>query len=197
MAEYTEKWKKSFEKKYSGALDKIRELEKEYTEMKESNPEEYGLEYMFPDNKTLEFDNPTGLSIYHSKKTDDTKEYVEIGVDGSVSGSFSFKFYDLKELIEFRNSLMEAIDDFDRTEEEVASVDYSSVDDCEDEEDAEMQEWEIKAEQPLTQSWTYTVTARSACEAIKMLEEDPDQDGIVNNDDNEYYDYGTIEYDSI
>ena len=197
MAEYTEKWKKSFEKKYSNALEKIRELEKEYTEIKESNPEEYGLEYMFPDNKTLEFDNASGLNIYHATKTDDTKEYVEIGVDGSVSGSFSFKFYNLKELIEFRNSLMEAIDDFDRTEVETDSVKYSSDDDCEDEEDAEMQEWEIKAEQPLTQSWTYTVTAKSACEAIKMLEEDPDQDGIVNNDDNEYYDYGTIEYESI
>ena len=196
MAEYTEKWKKSFEKKYSNALEKIRELEKEYTEMKESNPDEYSLGYMFPDNKTLEFDNPSDLSIYHAKKTDDTKEYIEIGVDGSVSGSFSFKFYDLKELIEFRNSLMEAIDDFERTEKEVDSVTYSSDDDCEDEDD-EMQEWEIKAEQPLTQSWTYTVTAKSACEAIKMLEEDPDQDGIVNNDDNEYYDYGTIEYESI
>jgi hypothetical protein len=30
-----------------------------------------------------------------------------------------------------------------------------------------------------------------------MLEEDTDGEGIVNNDDNEYYDYGEIDYEGI
>jgi hypothetical protein len=39
--------------------------------------------------------------------------------------------------------------------------------------------------------------AKSACEAIKKIEEDFDQDGVEHNDDNEYYDYGDIEYEAI
>ena len=63
-------------------------------------------------------------------------------------------------------------------------------------EDTEETEWEIKAEQPLVQSWTYRVMAKSACEAIKKIEEG-EEDGVENNDDNEYYDYGDIEYEAI
>ena len=40
MAEYSKKWKTSFEKKFSKALNQVRELEKEYQEMKDSNPDE-------------------------------------------------------------------------------------------------------------------------------------------------------------
>ena len=72
----------------------------------------------------------------------------------------------------------------------------NDLDDCDDEEDVEETEWEIKAEQPLTQSWTYRVTAKSACEAIKKIEEG-EEDGVEHNDDNEYYDYGDIEYEAI
>jgi hypothetical protein len=90
---------------------------------------------------------------------------------------------------------MKAIDTFQRPlEKEKVVVD---TDNCDDEEDSEEQEWEIKAERSLTESWTYTVTAISACEAIKMLEQGEDQEGIKHNDDSEYYDYGDIEYESI
>ena len=91
---------------------------------------------------------------------------------------------------------MKSIDNFKR-EPKVPKVTSDDLDDCDDEEGAEETEWTIKAEQPLTQSWTYTVMARSACEAIKKIEEDSWGEGITNNDDNEYYDYGEIEYEAI
>jgi hypothetical protein len=65
MAEYSDKWKKSFEKKYSKALSQIRDLEKEYQEMKDSNPDNWRLNYLYVNDSTLEFDNASGLSIYH------------------------------------------------------------------------------------------------------------------------------------
>ena len=197
MAEYSKKWKSSFEKKFSKALNQVRELEKEYKEMQDSNPDEWELRYLSIDDATLEYDNGSNLNIYHYDGAEEgSSEYIEIGVNGSELSSYSFKFYDLKELIDFRNSLMSAIDKFKRVEEE-PKVDYSSVDDCDDEEDAEESDYEIKAERSLTESWTYTVKAKSACSAIKMLEEDPDQEGITHNDDSEYYDYGEVEYESI
>ena len=63
MAEYSKKWKSSFEKKFSKALNQIRELEKEYNEMKESNPDEWDLNYLYVENSTLEYDNASNLSI--------------------------------------------------------------------------------------------------------------------------------------
>jgi len=49
MAEYSAKWKKSFEKKFSKALSQIRELEQEYKEMVETNPDEWDLNYLYVD----------------------------------------------------------------------------------------------------------------------------------------------------
>ncbi len=56
-----------------------------------------GLDYMYVDNSTLEFDNASGLSIYHWDSSDGTKEYVEIGVNGSPASSYAFKIYSLKD----------------------------------------------------------------------------------------------------
>jgi hypothetical protein len=90
--------------------------------------------------------------------------------------------------------LIKAIDNFKRVPK---TVTVTSGDDCDDDldENAEEVSWTIKAEQPLTQSWTYTVMAKSACEAIKKIEND--EDGVEHNDDTEYYDYGDIEYEAI
>ena len=120
MAEYSKKWKTSFEKKFAKALNQVRELEKEYKEMVESNPDEWDLNWLYIDDATLEFDGASDLSVYHYDGAEEgSKEYVEIGVSGSKASSFAFKFYSLKELIEFRNKLMDAIDNFGRIEEEV------------------------------------------------------------------------------
>jgi len=188
MAKYTKKWEKDFEKRYSTAVTELNNLESEYKEMKETNPDVWSLSYMTPKKSELDFGKLETYSLF------DYGDKLDIRFNGSII-SVDFSVDSLKTLIEFRNELMKAIDTFNRPIN-TPKVEYST-DDCDDEEDAEEQEWTIKAEQPLTQSWTYTVTAKSACEAIKMVEEDADQDGVINNDDNEYYDYGEIEYEAI
>jgi hypothetical protein len=188
MSKFTKKWQKEFEKRYSVAVTELSNLEAEYKEMKDTNPDEWSLTFMTPKKSELDFGVLNDYSIY------DYGDKVDIRFNGSII-SVDFSITELKKLIEFRNELMKAIDTFERPlEKEKVVVDTN---DCEDEEDDEVVEWTIKAEQPLTQSWTYTVMARSACEAIQMLEEDTDGEGIVNNDDNEYYDYGEIDYEGI
>lgn len=196
MSEYTPKWKKAFEKKYSKALSQLRELENELKEMRESNPDEWELNYLYVEDSTLEFDNPSDLSIYHYDGAEEgSKEYVEIGVNGSPASSFSFKFYSLKELIDFRNSLMESIDKFGRVEEDVKNV---VDDDCEDEEgweENEESEYTIQASRTCVQTWTHTVMARSSCEAYRKVQEDPD--GSTHDENDDYDDYGSIDYEII
>jgi len=196
MAEYSKKWKSSFEKKFSKALNQIRELEKEYNEMKESNPDEWDLNYLHVENSTLEYDNASNLSIYHYDGAEEgTKEYVEIGMDGSPASSYSFKIHSLKELIEFRNKLMEAIDKFGRVEEDVKNI---VTDDCEDEEgweDNEETEYTIQASRTCVQTWTHTVMARSSCEAYRKVQEDPD--GSTHDENDDYDQYGDIDYEII
>lgn len=193
MAEYSKKWKTSFEKKYSKALSQIRELEKEYQEMVESNPEEWDLSFMYIDGGTLEFDNASNLGVYHYDGAEEgTKEYVEIGMDGSKVSSYSFKFYSLQELIDFRNKLMESIDKFGRVPEETKKI---ITNDCEDEEgweDNEEQEYTIQASRTCVQSWTHTVMARSVCEAYRKAQEG---EGHDENDDLDQY--GEIDYEDI
>jgi len=194
MAEFTDKWKKSFEKKYSKALSQIRDLEKEYQEMKDSNPDNWRLDYLYVNDSTLEFDNASGLSIYHSDGVDGTKEYVEIGVNGSPASSYSFKIYSLKDLIAFRNSLMESIDKFGRVPEETKN---SIDDDCEDEEgweENEETEYTIQASRSCVQTWTHTVMARSSCEAYRKLHED---EGSTHDENDDYDQYGEIDWEII
>ena len=133
-----------------------------------------------------------GFYIYNCGN--DEQAHVDIQLSSTI-GSFNFTFTDLKKLIEFRDELIKAIDTFKRPLEKEKNIIDS---DCDEDlpEDAEETEWEIKAEQPLVQSWTYRVMAKSACEAIKKIEEG-EEDGVENNDDNEYYDYGDIEYEAI
>jgi hypothetical protein len=196
MAEYSEKWKKSFEKKFSKALNQIRELEAEYKEMVESNPDEWDLNYLYIDGSTLEYDNASNLSVYHyDGEEEGSKEYVEIGMDGSKASSYSFKFYSLQELIEFRNKLMESIDKFGRVPEETKNI---VTDDCEDEEgweENEETEYTIQASRSCVQTWTHTVMARSSCEAYRKVQEDPD--GSTHDENDDYDQYGEIDYEII
>jgi hypothetical protein len=189
MAKYTKKWDKEFTKKYSDCLSQLESLEREFKTMVENNPNEFIS--IYPETSNIELGQENGFYIYDCGN--DEQPHVDIQLS-STNGSFNFTFTDLEKLIDLRDQLMKAIDHFKRKPKTV-KLTSDDLDDCEDEEDAEEQEWTIKAEQPLTQSWTYTVTARSACEAIKKIENDDDD--VVNNDDNEYYDYGDIEYEAI
>ena len=193
MAEYTEKWKKSFEKKFSKAISQIRELENEYKEMVESNPDEWEINYLYVGNGTLEYDNPSNLTVYHYDGAEEgSREYVEIGVDGSKASSYSFKFYSLKELIDFRNSLTDSIDKFGRVPEETKDI---ITDDCEEEEgweDNEETEYTIQASRTCVQSWSHTVMARSVCEAYRKAK---DGEGHDENDDLDQF--GEIDYEDV
>lgn len=196
MPEFSKKWKTSFEKKFSKAIAQVRELEKELKEMKETNPDEWDLNYFYIEDSTLEYDNGANLTVYHYDGAEEgSKEYIEIGMDGSSASSYSFKFYSLKELIEFRNKLMEAIDNFGRVEEEVKNV---VTDDCEDEEgweENEETEYTIQASRSCVQTWTHTVMARSSCEAYRKVQEDPD--GSTHDENDDYDQYGEIDYEII
>jgi hypothetical protein len=190
MAKYTKKWDKEFTKKYSECLSQLESLEREFKTMVEDNPNEYIS--IYPETSNIELGQENGFMVYDFGN--DETPHVDIQLS-TPNGSFNFTFTDVKKLIEFRNELMKAIDKFKRPLVSEKVIINSDCDDDLDENDEE-QEWEIKAEQPLTQSWTYTVMARSACEAIKKIEEG-EEDGVTHNDDNEYYDYGDIEYEAI
>jgi ubiquitin-protein ligase len=191
MAKYTKKWDKEFTKRYSNCMKELESLEKEFKEMVDSNPDEYIS--IYPDPSNIELGNQESFYVYDFGNVDEPHVDIQLS---TKNGSFNFTFTELKKLIELRDDLIKAIDTFKRPLEKEKNIIDS---DCEEDlpEDTEETEWEIKAERSLTESWTYTVTAKSACEAIKKLEEDPDQDDVVNNDDSEYYDYGDIEYESI
>jgi hypothetical protein len=191
MAKYTKKWDKEFTKKYSDCLSQLESLEKEFKEMVESNPDNWIS--IYPETSNIELGEQNGFMIYDFGN--DEIPHVDVQLS-TQNGSFNFTFSDLKKLIEFRDEIIKSIDSFKRKPKVVKVTGNDLVDDCDDEEDAEETEWEIKAEQPLTQSWTYRVTAKSACEAIKKIEEG-EEDGVEHNDDNEYYDYGDIEYEAI
>lgn len=189
MAKYTKKWDKEFTKKYSDCLSQLETLEREFKTMVENNPDEWIS--IFPETSNIELGEQNGFMVYDFGN--DEIPHVDIQLS-SQNGSFNFTFSDLKKLIEFRDELIKSIDNFKRPLKTPKNV--IDLEDCDDDEDAEETEWEIKAEQPLTQSWTYRVMAKSACEAIKKIEEG-EEDGVENNDDNEYYDYGEIEYEAI
>lgn len=193
MAKYTKKWDKEFTKKYSNCLSQLESLEQEFKQMVKDNPDEYIS--IYPETSNIELGEN-----YHSMVYDFGNEEENPHVDIQLStenGSFNFTFSDLKKLIELRDSLIKAIDNFKRVPKTLKVTNVDDLDDCLDDDDSQEVSWTIKAEQPLTQSWTYTVLAKSACEAIKKIEEDAWADGIINNDDNEYYDYGDIEYEAI
>jgi len=142
MAEYSKKWKTSFEKKFAKALNQVRELEKEYKEMVESNPDEWDLNWLYIDDATLEYDGASDLTVYQVKNV--------------VS------------------------------------------DDCEDEEgweDNEESEYTIQASRTCVQSWTHTVIARSSCEAYRKVQEDTD--GSTHDENDDYDQYGEIDYEII
>lgn len=196
MAEYSKKWQNGFEKRYSKALKELMELEKEFKEMKDSNPDEWISVY--PETSSIDFGENDGFYVDHyeeNSKEDFPQEHIDISIKSAL-GMFGFYFTSFEDLVSFRNDLIKAIDKFKRPIEKKKVV-IDPDDDCEDSEDAEIREWTIKAEQPLTQYWTYTVMAQSACAAVKMVEDDAWQDGVTHNDDTEYTDYGDIEYECI
>ncbi len=195
MAKFTKKWLKDFEKRYKNLFKELDSMENEYQEMLDSNPDEWELNRWYT-MKTHTFKKSSKPSIYHYTKDDKDEEHIEIGIDASKLISFGLPVYDLKELIEFRNKLTDAIDKFERPLEKVKEV---ITDDCEDEEEGweenEYSEYTIQASRTCVQTWTHTVQARSSCEAYRLVQED--EDGSTHDQNDDYDGYGEIDYESI
>ena len=190
MAKYTKKWDKEFTKRYSDTIKELQDLENEYKEMVQSNPD--ALVWIFPKESSIEFGENDGFYVIHNKEN--TTEKINITLKSKI-GSFGFDFSDFKSLTLFRNDLIEAIDKFQRPIEEIKNTINN---DCEDEEgweENELQEYTIQASRTCVQTWTHTVMARSTCEAYRLVQED--EDGSTHDQNDDYDDYGDIDYESI
>jgi hypothetical protein len=196
MAKFTKKWLKDFEKRMKNHFKELESLENEYQEMVDTNPDQWELNRWSPMEHHT-FKKSSGLGIYHNSNVPEGEEYIEIGVSASSISGFAFPVYELKELIEFRNRLTEAIDAFERPIEKVKETINS--DDCEDEEEGweenEYSEYTIQASRTCVQTWTHTVQARSSCEAYRLVQED--DDGSTHDQNDDYDDYGEIDYEII
>jgi hypothetical protein len=195
MAEYTEKWKKYFEKKYSKAIKELQSLENEYREMVETNPNEWISAY--PDESVVYFGLLDDYWTSHYKKGEDEEnpqEYVSLSLNSKL-GNFSFRIETLEQLIKLRNDLLEFSDKFSRTEDPVKKIDPNECEDEEGWEDNEETEYTIQASRTCVQTWTHTVMARTECEAIRKIQEDDMGETHDQNDD--FTDYGEIDYEGI
>ena len=192
MAEYSEKWKKSFEKKYSKAIKELQSLENEYKEMVESNPNEWIS--IYPDESIVTFGPLDGYWASHWKAGEDEdfpQENVSLSLNSKL-GNFSFRIESLEQLIKLRNDLLEISDKFSRTEDPVKKIDPNECEDEEGWEDNEEVEYTIQCSRSCVQSWTHTVMARSTCEAYRKA-----QEGEGHDENDDYDDYGDIDYESI
>lgn len=192
MAEYSEKWKKSFEKKYSKVIKELQSLENEYKEMVESNPNEWIS--IYPDESIVTFGPLDGYWASHYKAGEDEdfpQENVSLSLNSKL-GNFSFRIESLEQLIKLRNDLLEISDKFSRTEDPVKKIDPNECEDEEGWEDNEEVEYTIQCSRSCVQSWTHTVMARSTCEAIIKA-----QEGEGHDENDDFDEYGEIDYESI
>lgn len=192
MAKYTKKWDKEFTKKYSDAIKELQSLENEYKQMVIDNPDAWIS--IYPDESSIEFGESNGFFIAHYKENEveeTPKEHVSVTLR-SENGMFGFNFSSFDELKRFRNDLIEQCDKFQRPVDTKVLLD----DECEDEEgweENEEQEYTIQCSRTCVESWTHTVMARSTCEAYRKVQED----GEGHDENNDYNDYGDIDYESI
>ena len=191
MAKYTKKWSKEFTKKYSDAIKELQSLENEYKQMVKDNPDSWIS--LYPEESQVEFGVSDGYYVTHNKQgeyDENPNEHITVTLR-SENGMFSFDFESFDKIIEFRNDVIEAVDKFQRPVETKELL----TDDCEDEEgweDNEEQEYTIQCSRTCVQTWTHTVMARSTCEAYRKA-----QDGEGHDENDDYDDYGDIDYESI
>jgi hypothetical protein len=192
MAKYTEKWKKEFTKKYSKAITELQSLENEYKQMVLDNPDSWISVY--PDESNVDFGKCDGFYVsYHKEDSseDNPKEHVSVSLKSEI-GMFSFYFDTFDQIKELRNGVIDALDKFNRPVVERNLI----TDDCEEEdenwEDNEEQEYVIQCSRECVQSWTHTVMARSTCEAYRKA-----QEGEGHDENDDFNQYGEIDYESI
>jgi hypothetical protein len=193
MAKRTKKWEKDFEKRYSNAIKELQALENEYKQMREDDTNGYWVS-LYPDESQIEFGECDGYYVNYVKEnqyTEGTPEHVTITLKSEL-GMFSFEFNSLEQLKSFRN---EIIEECDKRKREDSSVSINT-DECEEEdedwENNEETEYTIQCSRTCVQTWTHTVMARSTCEAYRKA-----QEGEGHDENDDYDDYGEIDYESI
>lgn len=194
MAKRTKKWEKDFEKRYSNAIKELQALENEYKQMQEENSDGYWMT-LYPNETQIEFGECNGYFVSYVKENqykEGEPEYVGITLRSEL-GMFSFDFKTLEELKKFRNDVIEECDKMKRMDDSTSSID---PDECEEDdenwEDNEEQEYTIQCSRTCVQTWTHTVMARTTCEAYRMA-----QEGEGHDENDDYDDYGDIDYESI
>ncbi len=191
MAKYTKKWNKEFTKRYSDAIKELQSLENEYKQMVKDNPDSWIS--LYPEESQVEFGVSDGYYVTHNKQgeyEENPNEHITITLKSEL-GMFSFNFESFDKVIEFRDDVIKATDKFNRPVETKVII----TDDCEEEEgweDNEEQEYTIQCSRSCVQSWTHTVMARSICEAYRKA-----QDGEGHDQNDDFDEYGDIDYESI
>lgn len=192
MAKYTKKWDKDFQKRYTKAIKELDSLEKEYKEMKESNPDKWIS--MWISESDIEFGENDGFYVSYYGEGQDSEtpqEHIHVTLKSEL-GMFGFNISDFDRAKQFRNDFVEAFDQMQRP----VPKPKLEIDEEETEEDLEALEYEeyiIVASRSCTHSWSHTVQARSSSEALRLIEEDSDGSTHDNNDD--YDSYGEIDYE--
>jgi hypothetical protein len=191
MSKYTKKWDKEFTKKYSNAIKELQSLENEYKQMVIDNPDAWIS--LYPDETNVEFGENNGFFVAHYKENESEnspKEHINVTLQ-SENGMFSFNFSSFEELKRFRNDVIEQTDKFQRPVDTKVLLD----DECEEEEgweSNEEEEYTIQCSRTCVESWTHTVMARTTCEAYRKA-----QEGEGHDENNDYNDYGELDYESI
>lgn len=193
MPKRTKKWEKDFEKRYSNAIKELQALENEYKQMQQDDTNGYWMG-LYPEETQVEFGLCDGYYVSYTKENqykEGESEHVNITLKSEL-GMFSFDFNSLEVLKRFRNDVIEECDKMKR-EDVSASIDTDECEeDDEDWENNEEQEYTIQCSRTCVQTWTHTVMARSTCEAYRKA-----QEGEGHDENDDYDDYGDIDYESI
>ncbi len=192
MPKRTKKWEKDFEKRYSNAIKELQSLETEYKQMQEDNSDSFWLS-VYPGESQVEFGECDGYYVSFNKENqyeEGKHEYVSVTLKSEL-GMFSFDFSSYEQFKKFRNDVIEECDKFNRENVSV-SIDPDECEDEEDWEDNEESEYTIQCSRTCVQTWTHTVMARSTCEAYRKA-----QEGEGHDENDDYDDYGEIDYESI
>lgn len=192
MPKRTKKWEKDFEKRYSNAIKELQSLESEHKQMREDNSDGYWFS-LYPSESSIDFgacDNYDVTYVKENQYKESNSEHVSITLNSEL-GTFSFDFNSLKQLKAFRNDIIEECDKMSREDVSV-SIDTDECEDDENWEDNEESEYTIQCSRTAVQTWTHTVMARSTCEAYRKV-----QEGEGHDENDDFDDYGDIDYESI
>ena len=193
MPKRTKKWEKDFEKRYSNAIKELQSLEAEHKQMREDNSDGYWFS-LYPSESSIDFgacDNYDVTYVKENQYKESSSEQVSITLNSEL-GRFSFDFNSLKQLKAFRNDIIEECDKMSREDVSVSINTDECEEDDENWEDNEESEYTIQCSRTAVQTWTHTVMARSTCEAYRKA-----QEGEGHDENDDFDDYGDIDYESI